>query len=96
MSPSGTPLVAMEAGRVEFRSNKLGGLTLRLYGASGTRYYYAHLSRYEGSNRSVSAGDVVGYIGKTGNTSANHLHLQVHPGGGRAVNPYPYVRRACG
>jgi len=96
MSPSGTPLVAMEAGRVEFRSNKLGGLTLRLYGASGTRYYYAHLSRYEGSNRSVSAGDVVGYIGKTGNTSANHLHLQVHPGGGQAVNPYPYVRRACG
>lgn len=96
MSPSGTPLVAMEAGRVEFRSNRLGGLTLRLYGASGTRYYYAHLSRYEGSNRSVAAGDVVGYIGKTGNTSANHLHLQVHPGGGRAVNPYQYVRRACG
>ena len=96
MSPSGTPLVAMEAGRVEFRSNKLGGLTLRLYGASGTRYYYAHLSRYEGSNRSVAAGDVVGYIGRTGNTSANHLHLQVHPGGGRAVNPYQYVRRACG
>lgn len=96
MAPSGTPLVAMEAGRIEFRSNKLGGLTLRLYGASGTRYYYAHLSGYEGSNRSVSAGDVVGYVGKTGNTSANHLHLQVHPGGGRAVNPYPYVRRACG
>jgi murein DD-endopeptidase MepM/ murein hydrolase activator NlpD len=96
MSPSGTPLVAMEAGRVEYRSNRLGGRTLRLYGAGGTRYYYAHLSRYEGSNRSVSAGDVVGYVGKTGNTSANHLHLQVHPGGGRAVNPYPYVRRACG
>ncbi len=96
MSPSGTPLVAMEAGRIEFRSNKLGGLTLRLYGASGTRYYYAHLSRYEGSNRSVSAGDVVGYVGRTGNTSANHLHLQIHPGGGQAVNPYPYVRRACG
>jgi len=96
MSPSGTPLVAMEAGRIEFRSNRLGGLTLRLYGASGARYYYAHLSRYEGSNRSVSAGDVVGYVGKTGNTSANHLHLQIHPGGGRAVNPYPYVRRACG
>jgi len=96
MAPGGTPLVAMEAGRIEFRSNRLGGLTLRLYGASGTRYYYAHLSRYEGSNRSVSAGDVVGYVGRTGNTSANHLHLQVHPGGGQAVNPYPYVRRACG
>ena len=96
MAPSGTPLVAMEAGRVEYRSNRLGGLTLRLYGASGTRYYYAHLSRYEGSNRSVAAGAVVGYVGNTGNTSANHLHLQIHPGGGQAVNPYPYVRRACG
>ncbi len=96
ISPGGTPLVAMEAGRVEFRSNKLGGLTLRLYGASGTRYYYAHLSSYAGSNRSVSAGEVVGYVGRTGNTTTNHLHLQVHPGGGQAVNPYPYVRRACG
>ena len=96
MAPSGTPLVAMEAGRVEYRSNRLGGLTLRLYGASGTRYYYAHLSRYEGSNRSVAAGAVVGYVGNTGNTSANHLHLQIHPGGGQAVNAYPYVRRASG
>ncbi len=96
ISPGGTPLVAMEAGRVEFRSNKLGGLTLRLYGASGTRYYYAHLSSYAGSNRSVSAGEVVGYVGRTGNTTTNHLHLQVHPGGGQPVNPYPYVRRACG
>lgn len=96
MSPSGTPLVAMEAGRVEFTTNTLGGNTVRLYGASGTRYYYAHLSSWEGSSRPVAKGEVIGYVGKTGNTSANHLHLQVHPGGGRAVNPYPYARRACG
>lgn len=96
MSPGGTPLVAMEAGRVEFKTNTLGGNTVRLYGASGTRYYYAHLSSWEGSSRPVAKGDVIGYVGKTGNTSANHLHLQVHPGGGQAVNPYPYARRACG
>ncbi|MEP1122790.1 MAG: peptidoglycan DD-metalloendopeptidase family protein [Ilumatobacter sp.] len=96
MSPGGTPLVAMEAGRVEFKTNNLGGNTVRLYGASGTRYYYAHLSSWEGSSRPVAKGDVIGYVGKTGNTSANHLHLQVHPGGGQAVNPYPYARRACG
>ncbi len=96
MSPGGTPLVAMEAGRVEFKTNNLGGNTVRLYGASGTRYYYAHLSSWEGSSRSVAKGEVIGYVGKTGNTSANHLHLQVHPGGGQAVNPYPYARRACG
>lgn len=96
ISPSGTPLVAMESGRIEFRSNKLGGLTLRLYGSSGTRYYYAHLSRYEGGNRSVSKGDVVGYVGRTGNTTTNHLHLQIHPGGGQPINPYPQTRAACG
>lgn len=96
ISPSGTPLVAMESGRVEFRSNRLGGKTLRLYGGSGTRYYYAHLSGYEGGGRTVNAGDVVGYIGRTGNTTTNHLHLQIHPGGGQPINPYPITRAACG
>jgi peptidoglycan LD-endopeptidase LytH len=96
MAPAGTPLVAMEAGRVEFNTNTLGGNTLRLYGNSGTRYYYAHLSAWEGSNRTVAKGEVIGYVGMTGNTSANHLHLQVHPGGGAAVNPYPFARAACG
>lgn len=96
ISPSGTPLVAMESGRVEYRSNGLGGKTLRLYGGSGTRYYYAHLSRYEGGNRPVNKGDVVGYIGRTGNTTTNHLHLQIHPGGGQPINPYPITRAACG
>ncbi len=96
ISPGGTPLVAMEAGRVEYKSNGLGGQTLRLYGASGTRYYYAHLSRYEGGNRTVNQGDVVGYVGRTGNTTTNHLHLQVHPGGGQPINPYPIARAACG
>ncbi len=96
ISPGGTPLVAMESGRVEFKSNGLGGQTLRLYGASGTRYYYAHLSGYEGGNRPVNKGDVVGYVGRTGNTTTNHLHLQIHPNGGQPINPYPITRAACG
>ena len=91
----GTPLVAVEAGMASFRTNRLGGNTVSLQGASGTRYYYAHLSSWEGSSRSVSRGEVLGYVGKTGNTTVNHLHLQVHPGGGTAVNPYPYARSAC-
>jgi murein DD-endopeptidase MepM/ murein hydrolase activator NlpD len=96
ISPSGTPLVAMESGRIEFKSNRLGGQTVRLYGGSGTRYYYAHLSGYAGGNRSVDKGDVIGYVGRTGNTTTNHLHLQIHPGGGQPVNPYSYARNACG
>ncbi len=95
MSPAGTPLVAVESGSVQFKTTNLGGNSVWLNGASGTRYFYAHLSAWEGSSRSVSQGEVIGYVGATGNTTANHLHFEVHPGGGRAVNPYPYVRAAC-
>ena len=95
IAAGGTPLVAMEAGTASFRTNGLGGNTVSLQGASGTRYYYAHLSAWEGSSRPVTRGEVIGYVGKTGNTTVNHLHLQVHPGGGLAVNPYPYARGAC-
>lgn len=95
MAPGGTPLVAVESGSATFKSNKLGGNAVWITGASGTKYYYAHLSAWEGSSRNVSQGEVIGYVGSTGNTSVNHLHFEVHPGGGRAVNPYPYVRSAC-
>lgn len=95
MAPSGTPLVAAESGSATFKTNRLGGNAVWLTGASGTKYYYAHLSAWEGSSRSVSQGEVIGYVGKTGNTSVDHLHFEVHPNGGRAVNPYPYVRASC-
>ncbi len=95
MAPRGTPLVAVESGFAQFKTTNLGGNSIWVNGASGTRYFYAHLSAWEGSSRNVSRGEVIGYVGATGNTTANHLHFEVHPGGGRAVNPYPYVRGVC-
>jgi peptidoglycan LD-endopeptidase LytH len=95
MSPLGTPLVAVESGYAQFKTTSLGGNSIWVNGASGTRYFYAHLNGWEGSSREVSQGEVIGYVGHTGNTTANHLHFEVHPGGGAAVNPYPYVRAVC-
>jgi len=95
MSPHGTPIVAVVAGSVRMHTSERGGNLVTLAGVDGNRYFYGHLSSWEGGDRVVSAGEVIGYVGKTGQTSANHLHFEIHPGGGAAVNPYPTVRRHC-
>lgn len=97
----GIPLYAYTGGTVKLTSSSLGGVSLWVTSETGDRYYYAHLSRYgEGvaTGTRVAAGDLVGYTGKTGNARSTpaHLHWEVHPGGGEAVNPTPYARAACG
>lgn len=97
----GTPLYAVVSGEIQ-RSHPteqgLGGITLWVYGDDGNHYYYAHMDRlksgmYDG--RRVKAGEVVGWCGKTGNarTTPPHLHFEIHPGGGDAVNPMPILSK---
>ena len=94
IAPAGVPIYAVTSGYVTFKQNRLGGNAASLMGDNGNRYYFAHFSRYEGSSRRVAAGDIIGYNGRTGNTTTNHLHFELRPGAGANVNPYPSVKFA--
>lgn len=97
MAANGTPTPAPTNGEVVHKSSSLGGTTWYLYGDNGHMYYGAHLSAYEGGPRHVQAGEIIGYVGSSGNASASapHLHFEFHPNDGSAVNPYDLLDRAC-
>ncbi|MCL1588489.1 MAG: peptidoglycan DD-metalloendopeptidase family protein [Actinomycetia bacterium] len=93
----GSIIVAMRAGTVRMNWHSLGGRQVYVNGTDGITYYYAHLSGYPSglsNGQRVSQGQVIGYVGSTGNATTNVLHLGMIVGG-RYVNPYPTVRRAC-
>ena len=76
-------------------TDALAGNGLRITRPDGTYVFYAHLSALADGiavGTAVTAGQLVGYVGKTGNAGVPHLHLEVHPGGGSAINPYPVVK----
>ncbi len=92
----GTPVIAPEAGSVRFEEGGLGGRAAYVTTADGTYYYLAHLNTYEDSlysGASVKQGQVVAYVGNTGNAEngAPHLHFEIHPYGGGATNPKPIL-----
>lgn len=92
----GTPVVAVAGGAAVQKVGVIGGKQVKLTGTDGTVYYYTHLDQF-GVSGSVRAGQVIGYVGSTGNAagSAPHVHFEVHPAGGAATNPFPLVSAAC-
>lgn len=97
MAVRGTPVVANVAGTVRGHSSGLGGISYYLNGEDGHTYFGTHLDRLSGASGRVAAGTVLGYVGSSGNASESgpHLHFEIHPNGGRAVNPYPTVSKYC-
>jgi murein DD-endopeptidase MepM/ murein hydrolase activator NlpD len=82
---AGTPLLAVADGTLHtIGFNRIGGYRLWLRDTQGNEFYYAHLSAYSPlavEGRSVQAGDVIGFVGDTGDADggAPHLHFEIHP-----------------
>lgn len=97
---SGTPVLAVVNGVIENKGvNPLGGnkLWVRSPGDNWS-YYYAHLAGYApgiSNGTRVKKGQVIGYVGNTGNarTTPAHLHFETHVPSGAATNPYPILKR---
>jgi murein DD-endopeptidase MepM/ murein hydrolase activator NlpD len=93
MAPGGTPIYAPFDGVAVNATNHIGGNAVKVFGKYGY-VYNAHLSRF-GKLGQVQTGDIVGYVGATGNTGANHDHFEWHPGNGSAVDPHPFLMKVC-
>jgi murein DD-endopeptidase MepM/ murein hydrolase activator NlpD len=93
MAPMSTPIRAPFDGEAVNAANRIGGKAVKVYGEYGY-VYNAHMSAY-GKLGQVKKGDVIGYVGATGNTSASHDHFEWHPGNGKAVDPYDFLMLVC-
>lgn len=94
----GTPVRAPADGVLSYASEGAGGQAAYVTTADGTYYYMAHLDSFAknlGSGAHVKQGQVVGFCGSTGNADggAPHVHFEIHPRGGAAVNPKPTLDR---
>jgi len=92
----GTPVRAPFNGVLRFEDSGLGGKGAFLTEADGTYYYMAHLDSFAkqfSTGSVVKQGEVIGYVGDSGNAQGGspHVHFEVHPRGGAAVNPKPLL-----
>ncbi len=99
MAATGTPLVAVEDGVLTSYggSDPLGGLSLFLKGTSGYSYYYAHLSAFVpglAQGDTVTAGQVIGFVGSTGDAQAPHVHFEIHDPGGQVLDAHGLLQAA--
>ena len=94
LAPRGTPVFAPVAGLVKRSSSGSGGLMFNLRATDGFTYVGMHLSAY-GAEGTVRAGDVIGYVGDTGNArGTDHLHFEIQQGKGK-LNPFATLKRYC-
>ena len=97
IADKGDKVFAAISGRMENGHNELGGKTSYVRQNNGTFVYNAHMSDYAPEKNRVKAGDLVGYVGNTGNARGGvfHLHFEYHPKGNEAVDPYTDLKKVC-
>ncbi|MFV2119140.1 peptidoglycan DD-metalloendopeptidase family protein [Streptomyces sp. Act-28] len=89
----GTPVMAATDGTVRTQWNSAYGNMVIVTAADGTETWYCHLSTAKIRSGSVKAGEVIAYSGNSGNSTGPHLHFEVRPGGGTAIDPEAWLRR---
>ncbi|MER6994576.1 peptidoglycan DD-metalloendopeptidase family protein [Streptomyces sp. NPDC000410] len=88
----GTPVKAATDGTVRTQWNSAYGNMAIVTAADGTETWYCHLSSTKIRSGSVKAGETIAYSGNSGNSTGPHLHFEVRPGGGSAVDPLAWLR----
>ncbi|WP_444545736.1 peptidoglycan DD-metalloendopeptidase family protein [Streptomyces roseolus] len=88
----GTPVMAATDGTVRTQWNPAYGNMAIVTAADGTETWYCHLSSTKIRWGQVKAGDVIAYSGNSGNSTGPHLHFEVRPGGGSAIDPLTWLR----
>ncbi|KMS66867.1 peptidase M23 [Streptomyces viridochromogenes] len=89
----GTTVMAATDGTVRTQWNSAYGNMMIVTAKDGTETWYCHLSSYRvASGTTVKAGDPIAYSGNSGNSTGPHLHFEVRPGGGSAIDPLPWLR----
>ena len=96
IAPKGNLIYAVVDGTITrvYNNASLTGNGVRLTQADGTYFFYAHLDTIAPNialGTVVKAGQILGTNGATGNTGTPHLHFEVHPRGGAAIDPTPIV-----
>ncbi|MBL1116005.1 peptidoglycan DD-metalloendopeptidase family protein [Streptomyces sp. 110] len=90
--PMNTPVMAVTDGTVEAKWNPFYGNMVIVTAPDGTETWYCHLASAKIRAGHVKAGETIAYAGSSGNSSGPHLHLEVHPGGGDAIDPLAWLR----
>ncbi|MEU8683264.1 peptidoglycan DD-metalloendopeptidase family protein [Streptomyces sp. NPDC048611] len=88
----GTPVMSATDGTIRTQWNSAYGNMAIVTAPDGTETWYCHLSSTKIRSGSVKAGDQIAYSGNSGNSTGPHLHFEVRPGGGAAVDPLPWLR----